>query len=486
MADPASVASRMSSLDASFLRVESPTAHMHVGWFSALDLPAGAERLDSERLIEQIESRLHLAPRFRQRVRESPLGVAEPEWRDDPMFDIRDHVTVRRGPPLTPAAVRCEVDGFLSTQLPRDRPLWSLLVMPVLDRRKAAVVGKVHHAMVDGLAAVELGLLLFDAGPDAAPVERAEWRPAPDNGPGRVLLDSLADSAVEQFRAARRVAALGLSPGEGLRLAGTLRRAALSLAEDAINPAPSSPLNVPIGPRRTLVKHRVSMARTSSIKEHAGVSLNDVVLAVAAGALRRLAQRVGEQPHDLRVMVPVSVRRPDEARGDGNRITFAFIDLPVAEPRPAARLERLSAQMGELKESGQVAGTEILLRSVGSLPEPLKRRAAKLAASPRLYNLTVSNVPGPRIPLYAAGARVRSIYPVIPIPEDHALSLGVLSYDGGLHFAAYADPDALPEVARLPIMLEEALEELAIAVAPRPARRRRSHPRRSLTSDRSG
>jgi WS/DGAT/MGAT family acyltransferase len=490
-ADHASVPSRLSTLDSSFLRVESPSAHMHVGWFSALELPRGAARLDAAALIDQIESRLHLAPRFRQRVVETPLGVGEPTWRDDPAFDMRDHVTVLDGPPLSPHALRRAVDDFLSDQLPRDRPLWSLLVLPAVDRRRAAVVGKVHHAMVDGLAAVELGLLLFDAGPEATPVQREEWRPVSDDGPVRVLLESVADSAVEQFRAARRVAALGLSPGSGLRMADTLRRAAVSLAEDAIKPAPKSALNVPIGPRRTLVKHRVSMSRAQRIKQHAGTSLNDVVLTVAAGAMRRLALRTGDDPIDLRVMVPVSVRRAGDERGEGNRITFAFVELPVSEPAALARLERVREQMGELKESGRVAGTEVLLRSVGSLPEPLKRRAARLAASPRLYNLTVSNVPGPRIPLYAAGARVRSIYPVIPIPEDHALSLGVLSYDDGLHFAAYADPVALPEAGRLPVMLEEAVEELAVAVRPAgerlpAARRRGAHSRRSLSSGRAG
>jgi diacylglycerol O-acyltransferase / wax synthase len=487
-ADHASVPSRLSSLDSSFLRVESPSAHMHVGWFSALELPPGQERLDAAALIAQIESRLHLAPRFRQRVVETPLGVAEPTWRDDPAFAIADHVSTTGPAPLSPAAVRRSVDGFLSEQLPRDRPLWALKVIPCCGRNRAAVVGKVHHAMVDGLAAVELGLLLFDAGPEATPVKREEWRPDPDTGPVRVLIDSIADSAVEQFRAARRVASLGLSPGQGLRMADTLRRAALSLAEDAINPAPPSPLNVPIGPTRTLVKHRVSMARALRIKHQADASLNDVVLTVAAGALRRLALRTGAEPQDLRVMVPVSVRGEADGQGQGNRITFAFVDLPVGAAAPGARLERVREQMGELKSSGRVAGTEILLRSVGTLPEPLKRRAAQLAASPRLYNLTVSNVPGPRIPLYAAGARVRSIYPVIPIPEEHALSLGVLSYDGGLHFAAYADPDALPDAARLPGMIEEAVEELAVAVRPPaervagPSRRRRSHPPASTAS----
>jgi diacylglycerol O-acyltransferase len=478
------VASRLSNLDASFLRVESPNAHMHVGWFSLLELPPDAERLDADALIASIGSRLHLAPRFRQRLVEAPLPVGEPSWRDDPDFSLDGHVTVADGEQVAGSALRRMTDAFLSEQLPRDRPLWSLLVVPSVDRRRAALIGKVHHAMVDGLAAVELGLLLFDAAPESAPVARAGWRPEGESGPVRVMLDSLADSAIEQFRAARRVAALGLSPGEGLRIADTLRRAALSLAEDAIRPAPPSALNVPIGPARTLVKHRVPMARALRIKQRTGATLNDVVLAIAAGALRQLARRLDDEPVDLRVMVPVSVRRPDDDRGQGNRITFAFVELPLSYRDPAARLARVRKQTVELKESGRVAGTEILLSSVGSLPEPLKTRAARLAASPRLYNLTVSNVPGPRVPLYAAGARVRTIFPVIPIPEDHALSIGVLSYDDHLHFAAYADPVALPDVVRLPLMLEEAVEELAIATGSPPRRPARSRTRRARPSSR--
>jgi WS/DGAT/MGAT family acyltransferase len=383
------------------------------------------------------------------------------------------------GPALGAARLRRVTDDFLSRQLPRNRPLWELLVVPQVERDRAAIVGKVHHAMVDGLAAVELGLLLFDAAPDSAPVAAAEWKPAPGDGPLRLLLDSLADSALEQFRAARGMAALGLSPGEARRVAGTVRRAALSLADDALRPAPPSYLNVPIGPRRTLVKHRVPIHRAERLKQHYGVSLNDVILAIAAGALRRLAVALSEPPEHLRVMIPVSVRRADDADADGNRITFAFIELPVAERDPAGRVERIRAQTLELKESGRIAGTELLLRSAGSLPEPLKRRAARLAASPRLYNLTVSNVPGPRIPLYAAGARVASIYPVIPVPDGHAFSLGVLSYGGGLHFSAYADPGVLGRMTRFPAMLEDAVEEVAVAAGvearPRLRRRRASH-----------
>jgi WS/DGAT/MGAT family acyltransferase len=454
---------RLSALDSSFLRVETPTAHMHIGWSSTLELPPGLQRLDSAALVARIASRLHLVPRFRQRLVQTPLSLNEPMWRDDPDFDLARHVTVVDDPYRAWGRSRELTDAFLSEQLPRDRPLWALLVAPRVGRDRALVVGKIHHAMVDGIGAVELGMLLFDASPDAAAGVPVHWQPAPANGPVRRVVDALTDSAVDQFRAARQAASLGLSPARGLRMADTVRRAAMSLADDAVRPAPPSYLNVPIGPRRTLRTHAIATERLRSVGKSAGVTLNDTVLTVTAGMLRRLAREHDEPARDIRIMVPVNVKRDGEAHDAGNRITFGFIDLPVAERRPLRQLALIHSTMDELKRSGRIAGSDALLRALGAMPEPVKRRAARLAASPRLYNLSVSNVPGPGFPLYAAGARVRAIHPVIPIPDHHALSVGVLTYDGRAHFSAYADPDALPRLSRLATMLEDAVEELSIA-----------------------
>jgi WS/DGAT/MGAT family acyltransferase len=283
----------------------------------------------------------------------------------------------------------------------------------------------------------------------------------------RLAVDAVADGALEQFRLARRSAASGLAPGRALRVADTMRRAAFSLAEDALWPAPASYLNVPIGPRRTLSTYTARLDRVLRVKSAAGVTLNDVVLAVSAGALHRLARDRGEEPDDLRVMIPVSVRDDDSAGDGGNRITFGFVDLPVRERTPGARLDAIRQRTAELKSSGRIGGSDMILRSVSLLPSALKGSVARFAASPRLYNLTVSNVPGPRVPLYAAGARVRAIYPVIPIPDGHALAIGVLSYDRALHFAAYADPVALPGL-RLSGVLSNALTELEVSVGARP------------------
>ena len=451
---------RLSTLDASFLRVETETAHMHVGWMSALALPEDAERLDPELLVERIAGRLHLAPRFRQRVVQTPLSIGEPYWQDDPSFDVRRHV--RTVDAAEGGSLRDVTDEFLSRPLPRDRPLWEIAVVPRTGPGRAAVLGKIHHAMVDGIAAVELGVLLFDLAPDGPATQAVDWAPTPATGPLRLAFDSVGDSALEQFRAMRTVASLGLSPARGLRIADSVRRAAFSLAEDALNPASDSYLNCPIGPRRTLVDHGVSLGRLLRLKERSSTTLNDVVLAVVSGATRRLALLAGEQPDDLRVMIPVNVRGEGDAESQGNRITFAFIELPVREGNAVRRLELIRERTLELKQSGRVAGSDMLLRSLGALPAPLKTPAARLAASPRLYNLTISNVPGPRVPLYVAGAHVRSISPVIPIPDRHALSIGVLTYNECAHFAAYADPDALPLVRRLPVMLDDSVRELEL------------------------
>lgn len=464
---------RLTPLDASFLRVESPTAHMHVGWLSRLELPEGTESLDVARLLGALEARLHRAPRFRQLVAPAPLDLGEPTWVDDHEFDLGRHVHVVAEGEVDRAGLRSYADDFLSHPLPRDRPLWQLLVLPRLWPRGAAVLGKVHHAMVDGLAAVELGMLLFDVEPDPQPEAPPPWRAEAAASPVRRAVDSAASGAAGRVRAASRVAKLATSPRESLKAAESGLGAAASLAGDAIRRAPDSYLNADLTPHRTLATQRIEMSDLQAVKRLRGVKLNDVVLAVVAGALRQLALLRGDEPADLRVMIPVSTRADDDQAG-GNRITFCFTSLPVGAADPDERLKAIRAATLAIKQSDQIAGSEMVLRSLGQLPVALRARAARLAASPRLYNLTVSNVPGPPMPLYVAGARVASIYPVIPLADGHALSFGALSYDGGMQFAAYADPVVLPEATELPSLLSAALLDLLETGRRRTTGRRRS------------
>jgi diacylglycerol O-acyltransferase len=453
---------RLSTLDTSFLRVETPSAHMHVGWMAILELPPGVGELDPDRLSERIAARLHLAQRFRQVVAPAPLG--EPMWVDDPEFRLDRHLVVDTSPVRGRRDLEAVAGSFLSQQLDRSKPLWEIVVVPRAGPGKAALLGKVHHAMVDGIAAVELGTLLFDLAPDAALPESGDWEPEPLEAPLRLAVDAVADGAIEQFRAARRIAAMGMRPRSTLRVAETMRRAALSLAEDVINPAPPSFLNRDIGPGRALVTERIPLERLDRIKRARDAKLNDVVLAAVAGALRRFAATCDTEPIPLRAMVPVSVRASEDSAAEGNRITFAFVDLPVDEPDAGRRLDAVKERVGELKRSGRIAGSDALLRSMVQLPGFLKERAARLAASPRMYNLAVSNVPGPRVPLYAAGAEVEAIYPVIPNSDGHAIAIGVLTYNDALHFSAYVDPAALPDAGELGGLFKGAVSELEHAV----------------------
>jgi diacylglycerol O-acyltransferase len=456
---------RLSTLDTSFLRVETPSAHMHVGWMATLRLPDGVRELDADQLADRIAARLHLAPRFRQRVAPAPLG--EPIWIDEPGFRLADHISVESSPVRGWRDLERLAGGFLSKPLDRRRPLWQIVVAPRAGPGRAALLGKVHHAMVDGIAAVELGTLLFDLAPDAALPAPCDWEPEPIEAPLRLAVDAVADGALEQFRAARRLAGMGMRPRSTLRVAETMRRAALSLAEDVIRPASPSFVNGEIGPRRALITERMPLARLERVKRARGAKLNDVVLAVVAGALRRFAAVCEAEPAPLRAMVPVSVRASADAPADGNRITFAFLDLPLSEPDAGGRLALVSERTQALKRSGRIAGSDALLRSMVQLPGFLKERAARLAASPRMYNLAVSNVPGPRVPLYAAGAMVESIHPVIPISDGHAVAIGVLTYRDTLHFAAYVDPDALPDAPELATLFRNAVVELEHAVGRR-------------------
>ncbi len=461
--------SRLTSLDGSFLRLETPTAHMHVAWSGLFEAPTVAQRPTVAALQGKVAARLTRVPRFRQRLAFPPMRLAEPSWVDDHEFDIARHVTeLGEGAPVSMERFRALTDAVLSEPLDRDRPLWHVYLVRQLDDGRLGLVFKMHHALVDGKSAVELALLLFDTSPDAEPEPEEEWRPANRPNAARLALDAFASSATEPLRAARGMARMAGRPGEG-GLAGTLKRAAMAFEQDLLRTAPSSYLNAPIGPARVLVRHRARMADIVQAKRRAGATVNDVCLAAVTGALRELALLRREQPHPLKAMVPVSVRADDQRQDLGNRISFAFIELPVEVRSREGRLERVHEATAAFKASGRPAGTGAVLGALGLLPDAVKNRAARMASSSRVFNLTVSNIPGPRFPLYMLGAELSEAYPVVPIAEDHTLSIGMFSYRDHMCFGIYADPKALPEVDELPRYLHA---EIAGLAGPPPRRKR--------------
>lgn len=478
---------RLRPLDGSFLRVETPNAHMHVGWSALFEPHPRRARPDAPSLCESIDARLRLAPRFRQRLAFPPPGFGEPFWVDDPDFDITQHVLelTTPGEAVSLASFAALSDAALSVPLDRKRPLWQVLLVPRLEDGRIGMVAKVHHAMADGLGAVEFALLLFDGTPDAVHPEAPDhWHAPPAPGRLELAVEAAAGTAADMMRVARGAAQMALSPRrQAAKVAETVTRVAAVVREDLLTLAPESAVNVPIGPQRTLVHHRADMDDIMRAKRRPRLSngsgghatVNDVYLAAVAGALRTLALRRGEAPQPLKVMVPVNLRdgKLDEVGEGGNRITFSFIELPTHVPSPDARLRRVHEVTAAFKRSQRPAGSHAVMSALGFLPDPLKGMAARLAASPRTYNVTISNIPGPTDPLYMLGARLEEAYPVVPLSEEHALSVGVFGYREHAHFGFYADPRALPDVGELPDAIAAEIRALA---GPRPRRRRPAAP----------
>ena len=467
---------RLTALDASFLHVETPNAHMHVAWAASLTPHPTRPRPTVRSLRSAVSGRLALLPRFRQRIATDPLGVAEPRWVDDADFDIRRHVVrLGRADEVLSRGRFAELcDAVLSKPLHRGHPLWELYLAPMLEGGGVGLVCKLHHAMVDGKSAVEVATLLFDADPDAPPAEEVAWEPAPEPSPARLTIEALSERGSEPLRAARELVRMGRTPlSSGNRISDTLRRTALAVGEDLLRPAPSSFLNTDIGPRRTLQRARLTRSQVDRVRAHCGATINDVCLTVVAGALRELSLERSRPPMGLKAMVPVSVRGEEDSADLGNRITFAFVDLPVDVFSPLRRLEAVQRQTRAFKRSGRPAGTQALVTAIGVLPIAMRKRAAQVMASQRAYNLVVSNIPGPPCSVYMLGAELDEAYPVVPLSEKHALSIGIFSYGEHLHFGIYADPDALPEAAYLGGAISSSFRALERTVTKGPVRGRR-------------
>jgi diacylglycerol O-acyltransferase len=446
---------RLSPLDASFLAVESPTAHMHVGWTATFAPPEGRPRPSFAELRDHIGARLPRAPRYRQRLKEVPLGISPPYWVDDEDFDLDRHVVPAGSDELGEVVEEC-----MSEPLPKDRPLWQICVAEGLRDGTVGIVGKAHHSMVDGIAAVELVSLLLDSEPDASPPASDEWRPRPEPTGAELLLRAsvartwerlrFARAAVDTLASSKRIGAFAKRAGSGAR----------ALA-DAARPAQGSEvLNAPISPRRHLGTVERALEDLKRIKGAFGTTINDVVLAACAGAMRRHLEGRGEDPLALKAMVPVDMRAEQDGDHLGNRLSFVFCDLPSDEPHPVRRLRRVQEQMSRRKRADQPSGGDALLRLVGQAAYPLHRVASRLIAHPRTFNLVVSNIPGPPGQMYMGGCRLHQAYPVVPLADRHALSIGMTSVGGGAFFGLYADRERLPDVGHLAAELEAELDHL--------------------------
>ncbi len=457
---------RLSALDATFLHVEDDVSHMHLGSIGLYEGPAPSEG----ELLAAIEAKLHLAPRYRQRVRFVPLGAGRPVWADDPHFRCDYHVRRTALPaPGGDAQLRRLVGRVMSQQLDRGRPLWELWAVEGLTGGRWALISKLHHSMVDGVSASSLITELMDRRRDAPVLPPAPWTPAPEPGDVALVAGALAERASRPLHRALATAGALRHPasyaGHG---AAALR--GLAAYTHIVRPPHATALNGPIGRHRRWDWSRARLGDVREIRTAFGGTVNDVVLTVVAHGFRELLEHRGEPAGVVRTLVPVSVRAPGEHDAD-NRVSALFADLPVGIEDPVARLAALRAQLRHLKDTHEAVAGEVLTSLAGFAPEMLLALGARLATRTPQHNVNTvtTNVPGPQVPLYLAGRRMLEAFPYVPIAGHVRIGVAIYSYDGTLGFGVTGDDGTAPDIGVVCAGIEHGMDALlAAARAPAP------------------
>jgi WS/DGAT/MGAT family acyltransferase len=472
---------RLSSLDSLFLDIEDRSAHMHVGAVAVFEGPPPPYR----DLLALIEARLDRVPRYRQRVMFVPFKQGRPVWIDETQFDLEYHVRRTALPAPGGEPELKKLVGRLSAQaLHRDKPLWEMWLVEGLEESRFAIVSKTHHCMLDGISGVDLATVLMDPQPRSEPPSApSPWKPRPAPKVGELLVDSLK----EQFSHPLQLARQALEPNsDAVKLLSSVFSGFKPFMDVvSMGRAPQSPLNVPIGPHRRFEMVDLPLPKLKAVRKALGGTVNDIVLATVAGALRRWLGARGSEPQaDLRVLVPVSMRSRRERGTYGNQVSAVFCPLPVTEGNPVARLRKVHDAMMVVKKSGSAVGAHALSRLGDFAPPQLLAQAARLQAMTRMFNLVVTNVPGPQFPLYLLGRELEAIYPMVPLAKNTALGIAIMSYNGQLNFGLVSDYDALADVETLAEELRSSIEELVAAAgaAPPPGR---AAPRRDRSTVRA-
>jgi diacylglycerol O-acyltransferase / wax synthase len=468
MNDAAGNLERLTAVDASFLTNESDNSHMHIGGLLIFEGPP-PRYVD---LVEHVRGRLDQVPRFRQKLVVPPLEAGRPLWADDVNFNLSYHIRHTALPdPGGEAELKRLAARVFSQRLDRSKPLWEMWLVQGLERDRFALLTKTHHAAVDGIAGVDIGTVLFDLEPVPAPTPAADgWVPAPAPGTTELIARGATDVATAPVKLAERVVGAVRHPETAARRAVEALEGVAEVLGAFADPAPDVPLNQAIGPHRRFTWARSELATFKRIKDTFGGTVNDVVLAVVTGALRKwLHERsIRTEGLELRALVPVSIRTPDERGELGNKLAAMRGPLPVYVEDPVRRLRVVSEQMEGLKRSKQALGAEVISRFNDFAPPTLLAQAARINFSTRLFNMIVTNVPGPQQPLYVLGRELEEVFPVAFLPQNHALAVAIMSYNGRICFGLLADYDSMEDVETVARGLEESLAELeqaAVAAA---------------------
>ncbi len=441
----------LSALDAAFLLQEGPATHMHIGGVAVFR----GSPPPFEDFLSHIRTRLDRAPRYRQKLAYPPAGIGRPRWIDDPRFNLEYHVRHASLPaPGSDELLRRLVARIYSERLDRAKPLWELLLVEGLSGGRFAVISKTHHAVVDGVSGIDIATALFDVTRDAQPDPTPHaWVPQPEPSPAELAAIAVSGNA-------REVATL---PAKALAtLADRTRLRGLGEALMTIlRPAPTSPLNVPIGSHRRVAFVPTKLDDFKTVKNAFGGTVNDVVLAVTASALRSWMHGRGLKTEgvELRAAVPVSIRSDVDHGSLGNRLTQLVAPLPIDVPDPVARLRLVQQEMTGLKESKQALGAEIIAGAQEFAPPTILAQSTRLNFSTRAYNLLVTNVPGPQVPLYLLGRQLDQIFPVAFLAGDRALAVAAMSYNGRVGFGLIGDYDKLDDIDAVADGIAEGLAE---------------------------
>jgi diacylglycerol O-acyltransferase len=456
---------RLTSIDASFLHQEGRASHMHIGGVLMFEGPAPK----FEDYLDHVRGRLHLVPRYRQKLATPPLETGRPLWVDDPDFNLEYHVRHTALPsPGTEEQLFLLASRIASQQLDRSKPLWENWLVEGFEDGRFALISKTHHALVDGISGVDLASVLFDAEREPQELESTElepWRPESEPTSADLVLAGVRGMINTTAGLLARSAMAATRPTTSLNL---LRDALEGLGElvwAGLNPAPETPLNVPIGPHRRFAVTRQQLADYKEIKDALGGTVNDVVLTVVSGALAGWLHERGVRTEglEMRALVPVSVRTAAQRGTLGNQLTVMRAPLPVYIEDPVARLQFIRAAMDGLKESKQAVGAATLAAVNNLAPPTILAQASRLNFSTRLFNLIVTNIPGPQLPLYVLGRQLEDLYPVAFLPEDHALAIAIMSYNGGLDYGLLGDYDAMPDIEIVADGIDATLAQLLAA-----------------------
>src|SRR3954447_8797069 len=456
-------ADRLSPLDASFLHFEDAASHMHVACAMVFDGDAPAY----EDLLEHIDSRLHLVPKYRKRLAEVPFGQGRPKWVDDDRFDLRYHVRHTALPsPGTEYELQVLAGRVFSQQMRRDRPLWENYLVEGLEGGRFAILSKTHHAMIDGISGLDILSVLF--APEEEATDAAAWTPRPAPSRASLLAEARVERATQPFEIVRGARALLRGPRQVFERVAETAVGAGAMAWAGLQPAPPSPYNDEIaGPDRRFTWLRTSLDDVKAIKNELGGTVNDVVLTIVTRALRRHLMRRGVDTAGLtlKAFVPVSVRTEDQRGGAtlGNQVAGMMAPLPVACDDPASCLAQISEAMRGLKESGQAVGATALTDLTGFAPPTIIQQASRLVSRQRVVNLVVTNVPGPQFELRLAGRPLTDIFPMVPLGQNLTFGVAIVSYNGTMNFGLVGDFNAMPDLDDLSGDFAQALAEIADA-----------------------